>query len=236
MLIIFLMVFFTGAFSSSSGSVGRSTVEREALPMSASYETSYYTDEAGWISNPGEIERGLKIFYHETGVQPHVYITDGSHGTTESELQAFAVAEYDELFQDEAHFLLVFYDDGYGSYFCGYEVGSEAKTVMDNEAIGILADYLDRYYNDTASMSDEEFFGTSFEKTAERIMTVTKSPTVKIVAILAGVVIVIIAFAWWTKARKAKAEKAKETERILSTPIEKLGDQELKDLEDKYSE
>lgn len=204
--------------------------------MSASYETSYYTDEAGWISNPKEIEQGLKSFYHETGVQPHVYITDGSHGTTASELQSFAVSVYDDLFQDEAHFLLVFYDDGYGNYYCGYEVGSEAKTVMDNEAIGILADYLDRYYNDTSNMSDEEFFGTSFEKTGERIMTVTESSAPKVAAAIAVVAIVIIAFAWWSKARKAKAEKAKETERILSTPIEQLGDQGLKDLEDKYSD
>lgn len=45
---------------------------------------------------------------------------------------------------------------------------------MDDEAITILADYLDQYYY--SDLNDEEFFSTTFAKTAERIMSVTRSP------------------------------------------------------------
>ena len=58
---------------------------------------------------------------------------------------------------------------------------------MDDEAVGILADYLDRYYS--SDLDDEEFFSLTFEKTAERIMTVTKSPwptVLIVVAVVAG--------------------------------------------------
>lgn len=50
---------------------------------------------------------------------------------------------------------------------------------MDNEAVSILADYLDRYYNDS-SVSEEEIFSNAFAKTADRIMTVTRSPVVPV--------------------------------------------------------
>lgn len=243
-VIIFAMLIAMGSMlggfggssgSSSSSAITKSTVAREALPASASTETSYYTDEEGWISRPSMLESGLKAFYKRTGVQPHVYIVGSSHGTTISALQSFAHERYDELFTDEAHYLMVFYDDGYGSYTWAYAVGTQAKTVMDNEANEILADYVDRYYYDN-SISDEEFFSLTFEKTGDRIMTVTKSPVIY-VAMVAGVVaVVLIAFLWWKRAVKAREKKAEQTAQILNTPLDEMGDPDLQDLEDKYKD
>lgn len=236
--IAFLIVCLaTSMISKGDFGISKSTVEREPLPMSKSIETNYYHDEDGWFSNSGRLEKGLKHFYKKTGVQPYVYIASGSSEGSIEQLNALAVEEYDKLFKDEAHFILVFYDNGAGSYNCGYCVGTEAKTIMDKEAIGILADYLDRYYNDS-SISDEEFFSNSFEKTADRIMTVQKSPLPKIFASIAIVVIVIIAFTWWTKAKEQKNKEAEQTERILNSDLNKFGsgvDPSLQDLEDKYS-
>ena len=195
-LIVILLVFALGIFSAalggSSDSVTKSTVQREALPASAVTETAYYTDEAGWISNKNELTSGMKDFYKRTGVQPYLYILKDFNGSTTpstTELQQFAEQEYDKLFTDEGHFLLVFCDTGSGSYNCGYAVGSQAKTIMDSEAVSVLADYLDRYYS--SNMEDEEFFSTAFQKTGERIMTVTKSqtPTVIIVFVIAAAVV-----------------------------------------------
>lgn len=240
-IVVVLLIFCVAIslmFSGGDSGIAKSTVEREALSMSRSQETDYFYDEAGWISNRSKLEKGLKYFYKETGVQPYVYITDGSKGRDVDSLNAFAVEEYDRLFTDEAHFILVLYDNGVGNYYCGYCVGSEAKTVIDSEAIGILADYLDRYYNDN-TISDEEFFSNSFEKTADRIMTVTKSPLPKIFAIIGVVVIVLIAFVWWGKAKEQKNKEAEQTERILNSDLHTFGsgvDPKLSDLEDKYSD
>ena len=163
----------------SGGGVAKSTVEREKLPASAVQETGYYTDEGGWFGNANRLEAGMKQFYRETGVQPYLYLLPNGAVTSVSELTEKAEELYPQLFQDEGHFLLVFCDDGHGSYNCGYTAGSMAKSVMDDEAVGILADYLDRYYSDY-SISEEEIFSNAFAKTGERIMTVTRSPVVPV--------------------------------------------------------
>lgn len=81
---------------------------------------------------------------------------------------------------------------------------------MDDEAVGILSDYLDRYYTDT-SMGDEEFFSTVFAKTAERIMSVTRSPwpTVLIVVVVAAavVLVVVLLYKWWKRAKEQRTAR-----------------------------
>ena len=131
--------------------------------------TGYYTDADGdWIHNASQLESGLRHFYKKTGVQPYVYILPNGTTTSTSDLQSRAEKLYGELFTDDAHFILVFCDDGEGGYNCGYAVGSQAKTIMDSEAISILADYLDRYYSDF-SLSEEEIFSKAFSDAAEYI-------------------------------------------------------------------
>lgn len=218
----------------SSSGIAASTVEREALPASASVETGYYTDADGdWIHDPASLEQGLEEFYDLTGVRPYVYILPNGHTVSVDELTTMAEERYDELFQDEGHFLLMFCDDGYGGYNCGYCMGSQVKTVMDDEAIGILADYLDRYYND-ASVSESQIFGKAFAETAKRIMTVTKSPVVPVaicvaVVVAAGVVLVIV-----KKRRDERERERRRTEDLLKTPLEKFGDDHVEDLAKKY--
>ena len=72
----------------------------------------------------------MKTFYRLTGVQPYLYIADGVNGSNQpssSEIESYAASLYDQLFTDEAHFLLVFCDDGMGSYICGYQTGSAGQ-------------------------------------------------------------------------------------------------------------
>ena len=224
--------------SSYSSSVSASTVEREALPASAVNETAYYTDADGdWIHNASQLESGLRHFYKKTGVQPYVYILPNGTTTSTSDLQSRAEKLYGELFTDDAHFILVFCDDGEGGYNCGYAVGSQAKTIMDSEAISILADYLDRYYSDF-SLSEEEIFSKAFSDAADRIMTVTGSTArtttkvlggVAVVALIAGTVIIVV-----KKRDEQKKAEAKRTQDILNTPLEKFGSDEVEELAKKY--
>ena len=242
-LILLVSVFFacvdsydTG--SSYSSSVAASTVEREALPASAVNETAYYTDADGdWIHYASQLESGLRHFYKKTGVQPYVYILPNGTTTSTSDLQSRAEKLYGELFTDDAHFILVFCDDGEGGYNCGYAVGSQAKTIMDSEAISILADYLDRYYSDF-SLSEEEIFSKAFSDAADRIMTVTGSTArtttkvlggVAVVALIAGTVIIVV-----KKRDEQKKAEAKRTQEILNTPLEKFGSDEVEELAKKY--
>ena len=237
-VLVMLVLFFVimGAVS-GGGDIQKSTYQREKLPASAVTETAYYTDEGGWFSNRGELESGMKAFYRETGVQPYLYLLPNGSTTSTTELTAYAEELYPRLFTDEGHFLLVFCDDDRGSYNCGYVVGSQAKTVMDDEAVAILADYLDRYYNDY-SLSEEEIFSKAFSDAADRIMTVTGSTArtttkvlggVAVVALIAGTVIIVV-----KKRDEQKKAEAKRTQEILNTPLEKFGSDEVEELAKKY--
>lgn len=220
----------------AGGNIQKSTVAREKLPASAVTETAYYTDEDGsWFSNKAELENGMKQFYRDTGVQPYLYVLPNGQTASVKELTAFAEELYPQLFTDEGHFLLVFCDDNRGSYNCGYVAGSAAKTVMDGEALAILADYLDRYYNDY-SISEEEIFSLTFEKTGERIMTVTKSPVVPVAVCIVVVVVAVLAFITLKKRREQREREQKRAEEILKTPLEKFGDQDVEDLAKKYED
>ncbi len=240
-LIIFITMFVMMIASSLAGGTGggsitASTREREKLPASAVQKTAYYKDLDGdWIHNSSKLEEGLKEFYDETGVQPFVYILP--NGTTESvgDLSAVAEAQYPKLFQDQGHFLLIFCDDGYGGFNCGYWVGSQAQVVMDEEAVSILQDYLSYYYADT-SISEEEIFSLAFARTGQRMMTVTKSPLIPIIVGFLVVAALLIIYAIIKKRKEAAAEQAAQTEAILNTPLDTYAAHELDELAAKYDE
>ncbi|WP_313468329.1 TPM domain-containing protein, partial [Carnobacterium sp.] len=196
---------FGSTTSSSGGSndITKSTIEREPLDKSSVNETAYFTDEAGWIGNQTELTKGLKYFYDKTGVQPYVYITDNIDGSTSTnvtneEMANFANQLYDELFTDEAHLLLVFYEPVPSQYTDYYVTGTQAKSVIDAEAGDILLDYIDRYYYDN-SLSDEEVFSRAFQNAADRIMEVTKSPWITVFIVIGSVLLIGLLFIWWQR-------------------------------------
>jgi len=220
-----------------------STIQREKLPASAVKETVYYTDMDGdWIYNASELESGLQKFYQETGVQPYIYILPNGAETSTNKLSQLAETLYAQLFQDAGHFLLLFCDDGEGGYNCGYTYGAQARAVMDDEAIRILAENLDACYADS-SLDEEEIFSVAFENTAKRIMTVTKSPSeilaasMKPLAIVIGFIVVIALILKIVKSRReAREREQRRVEEILQTPLEKFGDTEAEELAKKYED
>ncbi|MEC4175116.1 hypothetical protein VIN30_01460 [Adlercreutzia sp. R7] len=234
LLLVVLLVVALGGGGCSSANVPASTVQRTALPAGAATETSYYTDVDGdWIHDPAKLERGLRHFYEETGVQPHVYILPNGSVTSYQQLQAIAEEKYNELFTDQAHFVLVFCDTGDGRFNAAYWAGAQTGSVLDDEAIQIFKAYLSQDYDDL-SLSEEEIFSKAFSDTADRIMTVTPSP-LPIIAVCAAVIIVaVVVFLIVRNRRAAQQREAERMQQILNTPLESLADAELADLEKKY--
>lgn len=240
-LISALMTTFMPSCSSDYTQQGASSVVREALPDDSVHETAYYTDEDGdWIHDPAALEQGMRTFYTKTGVQPYVYILPNGTSTSVDELTERAEQLYGELFQDEGHFLLVFCDDGSGSFTCGYTVGTAASAVMDSEALDILADELSYSYNNAAT--DEEVFSDAFERTADRIMSAAEGEAAgRTWLVVGGVAVAVLVVggvvrAVVTRRKAAKAEEKERMEEILNTPLEQFGDKEVEDLADKYED
>ena len=242
--VIAVILIFTGFFSMFGGGdvggsvdVTASTVAREALDRSLAKDTGYYTDKLGLISNKTKMISGMKYFYEKTGVRPYVYLTDtvdGTHTPSASQLEAFSNSQYDALFTDEAHMLVVFlwYDGDYNGW---YVCGNQAQTVIDDEAANILFDYFSRNLR-SESLTYEEFFSVSFRDAADRIMTVTTSPWIPVLIVLGVLAVIIVIFVWWRHAKKQKAIKAQQDKEILETPLEKFGDTEAEQVANKYDD
>lgn len=237
LVVILVIGIIVVAATSGDGNITKSTVRREPLPKGSVVETEYYTDELNWIGNSTKLEAGMKNFYKRTGVQPHLYITNNINGSKEpsqEEVQEFAFALYDDLFRDEAHLLLIFFEYQDYEYATWYVTGNQAKTVIDTEAADILLDYIDRYYY--YDMTDEEFFSTAFDKAGKRIMTVTRSPWIPALITIGVLAILLIIFVWWKKAQDQKRKEAEETEKILNTPLETFGESKVDELAEKYKD
>ncbi|WP_304427023.1 hypothetical protein [uncultured Adlercreutzia sp.] len=235
----FLVVFLFMALGSggcTTSSVAASTVERTALAPGQAQETGYFTDEDGdWVHNTAVLQKGMRHFYEETGVWPYVYILPNGSVTSTSQLTDMAQQLYTELFSDDAHFLLVFCDNNQGGFNAGYWAGSSARTVMDDEAAEVLADYLWKHYQDY-NISEEEVFSNAFADTADRIMSVTPSPWPIVAGCAAVIIVAVVVFVLVRRRQQAKQREAERMEQILNTPLETFEDSALDDLEKKYAD
>lgn len=242
-LIIFVVVLiaafggFPSSNSSSTKSVPKSTQNRERLESGVGYDNNCIVDNIGWFDNVTKTEKSIKKFYDKTGVQPYIVLNAyDSTLLTDTAKEEYAKKWYDEHIKNESTFLYMYFaepdtdnDVGYMAYVNGKQVPS----VMDSEAIEIFWAYVDKYWY--SDMSTDDMFTTIFTKTADRIMT--KSTTaadvgnnaikvIGVIIVFAGIIVVMVL------RRKHKAEEAKETEKILNTPLN--GDSEADDLLKKY--
>lgn len=242
-LIIFIVVLiaafggFPSSNSSSTKSVPKSTQNRERLESGVGYDNNCIVDNIGWFDNVNKTEKSIKKFYDKTGVQPYIVLNAyDSTLLTDTAKEEYAKKWYDEHIKNESTFLYMYFaepdtdnDVGYMAYVNGKQVSS----VMDSEAIEIFWAYVDKYWY--SDMSTDDMFTTIFTKTADRIMT--KSTTaadvgnnaikvIGVIVVFAGIIVVMVL------RRKHKAEEAKETEKILNTPLN--GDSEADDLLKKY--
>ncbi len=209
---------------------------RTPLAAGAVQQTGYYTDELGWIEQAAVLEKGLESFYQATGVQPYVYITDqiGSGDyASDQEIVDFANAKYDQLFTDEAHLLLIFYekDGAYRTYCLTGAYASE--TVLDAKARDILLEKIDDYYYSSA-LSEDEFFAQAFADAGQKIMANPMASTKVLIKVHAVVFLGAVLLWAFLKYRERAKKKQAELERMLNTPLETFGSQEAEELAKKY--
>ena len=218
-----------GGGSSGADNIPRPTHVREALPPSmATHVGPMFTDRLNWIGNASVLEAGLSDFLRVTGVRPHLYLTgiiDGTPFPTPSQVSAFAQRMYTQLTPDEAHILVVFFENDDGEYYIYAVAGNQAQIVMDGEAIDILAASIQFYYYDQA-LTEEQFLANGFRRAGNRIMESPPNNRVIWVTliIVAGVLLAgFLGYTWWKKKQDQKNLEAEQKERILSQDLETFG-------------
>lgn len=183
----------TGDIGTGEGNIQESTIAREKLDKSNVIETGYIEDQANWITSTYDATKGMKKFFDRTGVQPFLIISesiDGNRNPSVDQLDQYLAKRYEELFSDEQHILVLFFDNG-TNWYTRYNCGSKARILMDDEACEILLDYFDYYAE--SDLSDDDYFSKVFDKASERIMSkphfVTDS---KVAALIVFVVIDVV--------------------------------------------
>jgi hypothetical protein len=222
---IMLVIVITN-FVGESNSVPRSTVRREALPAGSAGETgALFTDNLNWIRNADTLNAGLRSFHERTGVRPHLYITSSIDNG-----EAYAERIYAEKFDDQAHLLFIFAEND-GMWFWR---GGMTLPVLDGEAMDILMSYVESYYFRYANR--DEMFARAFGDAGDRIMSLTRSPWIPVFIIAGVIAVLLILMVWWKKRMEQKNREAEQTERILNTPLETLGEDEAARLAREYEE
>lgn len=237
--LIIISVLFSlvrGSGGQNGDYITKSTVNRSKLHLNLSDEAGYFTDTCGWIRNRTALEKGLKDFYDSTGILPYVYIINnvsGDYDPSTAKLEAFAESQYEELFEDEGHALLVFWDYA-GAYEYTLWLGADAAELMDTEACDILFDYLDYYYY--YADTEEAFFADAFANAGERMMSVTRSPMYYILLVAVGGLTGFAGYRVWKSRKEQEAARKKRAEEILNSPLEKFGTNGdiIDELEKKY--
>ena len=190
-VIIFMMIFFLMIFDSCSyvtigssnaqpeySAITPSTVVRQPMPSQYLVEIDeYYYDGANClVSAAGQysVEQSLKNFYAKTGVQPYLYIDDDLNGNSNPDFDAveqFMYDKYYELFEDEGHILVLYFEYANGEYNTWYMCGNDSyDLVMDDEACEIMLDFIDYHYNNPDTYDYADLFSSAFNDAADRIM------------------------------------------------------------------
>lgn len=244
LMVIVLISVIVGAFRSvgTSSGITASTVDREPLGKQYVTDTGEYIDDSiGWIRSRSKVEKGLRYFYDKTGVMPYLVVTeqvDGTYHPTGQQVWDYGDTVYDREFSDEGHLVFVLQcRDETTDYTMAGVTGTMAKTVIDEEALEILYDYMDHnFYSDK---SEDEMFADTFRDAADRIMSREGEPMAKAVKILGGGAIIlaglVVVYLILKAILKRQREKAEETQRLLETPVEKIGStDEADELSKKY--
>lgn len=184
------------------GSITHSTVVRQPMPSQYLVEIDeYYYDGPGVIESAAgqySLENSLKHFYEKTGVQPYLYIARELYGNTSPDFDAvekFMNDKYYELFSDEGHILVLYFEYENGEYNTWYMCGNDAYDyVLDDEACEILLDYIDHHYRNPDTMDYADLFTSAFRDAADRIMGGrTNGPNwVDVVVTVAFVAVIIV--------------------------------------------
>lgn len=220
MAFILIVAVFLVIGLGAGGGAPQSTIQRERVDSTYTFDRNCVVDELGWLDNRGKLTKGLEYFYKETGVQPWIVLTYVTSETdTDAKREAW-VKNYFDTNCNPSTFMYVYFETDDTSVK-GPDVvwwGDIAASVMDTEAVDIFLNYLDSDWVTWDVDDTDGMFVHIFEKTANTIMRVstTGKDIMKYVIIFAIVVVALIGFVvLFNKKRDAERERAAETERIL---------------------
>jgi len=136
-----------------------------------------------WFPDDRAMFKGAEEAHRLTSVRFGIWVCNDvleNTNPSDNDLEVFADALYDVLFEDSAeHLLLVMIDLGNGAYAARHITGNAAGMMFCSEAMVYLYSRLDYYWGLPEQYTESEMFGLALSQTAEWI--VSRTPAVPIV-------------------------------------------------------
>ena len=130
----------------------------------ALWDGSWYDDDLGRIENDRPLVRGMKAFEKRTGSKPYLSL---QNGIDPEELDLFAREQYEALFSEGDHLLVIYDEWGEDAYYLSAQKGpGSALTEAD---LAALLSCIEQAYADPARKTYAEAFGAGFSQGAKRV-------------------------------------------------------------------
>lgn len=230
--IIMIALFSSSVGNSSSSSNAK--LNREKFRGHVDSSNGYYEDTCveKFIDHTNEqtLISGFKEFYNKTGVFPFLYVIENT--PDKSEYRGYDTYQdyiYEELFDSEGNFLIVYIAEEDDYYFAaGYDTGE----IIDETSLDLICDKVNGYWY-TGDLA--KAFGDGLEDASKNIMAKSNGRVIGVVVVVAVAVIVLVALLinWWKKKKAQDNKEQEDLEKILNTPLDTFGS-DINDLTQKY--
>ncbi len=162
--------------------------EDEAAPLTADalWDGGWYADELGLIAGDRALVKGMKTFERRTGSKPYLTLLGG---VEPEELDLFAQEQYEALFAEGDHLLVVYDEWEEGTYYLAARTGAESA--LTDEDVSRLLTAIEKAYADPANETYADAFGAGFKAASRRIAPSKGTAGVTALFVLAGVLLVL---------------------------------------------
>ena len=156
----------------------------EAAPQTGA--NSWYKDDLGRIPNGKALVKGMKTFEKKTGVRPFLTLLGN---IDPQELDVFVQDQYEALFSEGDHLLVVYDEWESEQYYLLARTGADSA-LSDADVTMVLA-CLEQAYADPANRSYAEAFGAGFAQGAREVSAGTRSGGAVTLLILGLILLVL---------------------------------------------
>ena len=172
-------------------------------PEDVLWDGGWYQDDLGRIEDDKALIKGMEAFEKRTKVKPYLTILDG---VDPEELSIFVYDQYDALFADGGHLLVVYDEWGEDGYYLVARAG-EATSLSEENVETILA-CLEAAYADPANETYAEAFGAGFRQAAKALPAAGSGVGLLIAGLLLMLLSAGLVFCLRRRAREAARREA----------------------------
>ena len=146
--------------------LGLSSCRKETAPAEsdALWDGSWYEDGLGRVPKDRALVKGMKAFEKKTGVRPYLSILSG---VDPEELDLFAREQYEALFDEGGHVLVVYDEWGEDAYYLAARAG--AGSALNASDTSRLLSCIETAYADPGNDTYADAFGAGFARAAKEL-------------------------------------------------------------------